>query len=599
MVRGRQPKRPLSTLNGLRILIAAYFGVLLIITAAAVPTLVATLNTLNREQQVYDSASTAASNLLIGALNQETSVRGYALAGVPSFLQPLMLGESQYARALAELQRTDLGSTFSHELAATDGSFRDWKTQADSIVAEVREGNLDAARKLAEEKEGKRLFDTFRGKQSALSATVRAQVHSARHSLHQKVELSLVVLCGALAFGALIGVAILVWWRVWGRSTATREQQMADQAVLLQSAIDATSDGIFAKNISGHHILANRARSAALNNGDGNVVVVGRPVDEFVDPDLSHEIRRHELEVMRSEESHSSEEALPQPDGMHFYAVTENALRDAGGTVTGIVGVARDITRERALLLDRERLYQLEHEMALTLQIAMLGNDTLEDDRVDVCTRYLPALDRLSVGGDWYDLFSLRSGRVGLTVGDAVGHGVDSATAMGRLRSALAALVELELEPSATLDGLDQFAGQNERSRYATCLYAVLDLEAAELTYSTAGQMPSVLVSPAGEVTLLDRLQDPPLAVPNHGRRTCSVPFPLGSTILAYTDGLIDYKGEDIDAGLARLTSAVRRRATETVRDLCDGLIEELVVSQSQRDDVAMVAVRFVKSAKA
>jgi PAS domain S-box-containing protein len=596
-MRGPAPEGRLSTANGLRVLIAAYFAVLLIIAAVTIPTLVDTLNTLNREQQVYDTASAAVSELLVGALNQETGVRGYALAGLSSFLQPLELGETQYGQSLAVLQGTDLGPTFSRDLTSTARAFEDWKVLADQVVTEVRRGDIAAARAHAEQTEAKNRFDAFRKAQNALSMTVRNQVRSDRHSLHQKVVLSLIIICAALAFGALIGIGMLIWWSIWGRSNATREREMTDHAVLLQSAIDASSDSIFAKDTEGRHILSNRARAAALTQGNGDTVLVGRKVDEFVDPALSHEIRRHELEVMRSGSSRTFEETLPQPDGMHFYSVTKNPLRDATGSVIGIVGVERDITRERALLLDRERLYHLEHELALTLQISMLSNVTVDDERIATCTRYIPAEDRLSVGGDWYDLFPLEGGRVGLTVGDAVGHGVQSVTSMGGLRSALTALVGLGFEPGRTLDGLDRFADQSLVSRYATCLYAVLDLSAGELSYSSAGQTPAVLVSRDGEVTLLNRIQDPPLAVPNPGRRTCTVPFVMGSTILAYTDGLIERREEEIDTSLARMVTTVRRLANETVDDLCDGLLDELVRSRSHRDDVAMVAVRFVKDA--
>ncbi len=595
-MRGPAQRGRLSTANGLRVLIAAYFAVLLIIAAVTIPTLVDTLNTLNRQEQVYDAASAAASQMLVGALNQETGVRGYVLAGNTSFLQPLKLGESQYDQSLAVLQRIDLGPAFSRKVGSTADALGDWKVLADRVVADVHRGDLAAARTLA--KAGKRQFDSFRREQDSLSMTVRSALKSDRQSLHQKVVLSLSILGAALAFGALVGIGILIWWRIWGRHTTMRERQMADQAILLQSAIDATSEGIFAKDTEGRHILANRARAAALTQGDADAALVGKTVDEFIEPALSHEIRDHEREVMRSGSSHRFEEALPQSDGTHFYAVTRSPLRDANGHVVGIVGVDRDITRERELLLDRERLYQLEHELALTLQFAMLGNDVLDDDRIETCTRYIPAIDRLSVGGDWYDLFQLNEDCIGITVGDAVGHGVESATAMGRLRIALAALVGLGFEPGSTLDGLDRFADQSPESRYATCLYGVIDLSASELSYSSAGQMPPVLIGPDGEVKLLSRVQDPPLAVANQGRRTGTVPFVAGSTILAYTDGLIQRKEEEIDTGLARLVAAVRRLANESVNDLCDGVVDELTPSRRQRDDIAMVAVRFINGAR-
>jgi PAS domain S-box-containing protein len=585
----------LTTLTGLRLLIAAYFVVLVVITATTVPTLVDTLQTLDREQAVYDTTSTAVSDLLIGALNQETGVRGYALGGQQMFLQPVTLGRTQYDRALARLRRTDLGPTFSRQVEKTAAEFTSWRVLADQIVADVGRGDLHAARALVEQTRGKDRFDEFRAAQSTLAATVHEAVRSNRQSLHQKVELSLIILGAAVAFGGLVGVGILLWWRIWGRRTALWERSMTDQALLLQAAIDASSDSIFAKDATGRHILSNRARAAALTRGDHDAELVGHTVEEFLSPEVAGEIRAHEDEVMRSGTSSNFEETLPQPDGTHVYAVTKSPLRGAGGEVVGIVGVARDVTAERALLFDRERLYQLEHQLAVTLQEALLGNDSVDDDRVDACTRYIPAGNQLSVGGDWYDLFQLTADRVGLVVGDAVGHGVDSVTAMGQLRSALAALVGLGLDPGATLEKLDLFARQHPGGQYATCLYAVLDLAAAELTYSTAGQMPPALLTRDRQVTLLDRHQDPPLAVPNEGRRTHSVHFPVGSTILLYTDGLVERRREDIDAGLRRLVAALHRVADAPVGELCDSLIDELLGTEERRDDVAMVAVRYLK----
>ena len=587
----------LSSLNGLRLLIVANFVVLLVIAAVAVPTLVDTVQTLDREQAVYDATSAAVSDLMIGALNQETGVRGYALAGLPKFLEPARDGVTQYDHALSELRRTDLGPAFSAQVARTAAAFGAWRSLADQVVGDVRHSNLAGARALAEQTQGKTRFDAFRAAQGALSVTVRDEVRADRRSLHQKVVLSLIVLVAALAFGAIVGVGIMIWWRVWGRRTAAWERRMADRAVLLQAAIDASSDSIFAKNVAGRHILSNTARAAALSGGDSDARLIDRTTEDFLGPELGAVIREHELEVMSTGESRNFEEALPQPDGTHFYAVTKSPLKDSNGRIVGIVGVARDVTEERALLFDRERLYQLEHELAVTLQLSMLGNDTLDDERVDVCTRYLPAVDRLSVGGDWYDLFSLPDDRIGLAVGDAVGHGVESVTAMGRLRSAMAALVGLGLDPAATIEALDRFARQSPHANYATCLYAILDLSAEELSYSSAGQMPPILLAPDRGVRVLDGHQDPPLAVPNEGRHVHTIPFPIGSTIFVYTDGLVERRDEEIDTGLQRLADVLARVAHSPASDVCDLIVDELIGRDEQRDDIAMVAVRFVEEA--
>jgi PAS domain S-box-containing protein len=588
--------RRFSTVGWLRLLLGSYFGLLVIIGATVVPTLVETLSTLNQEQTVYDTASSSVSDLLIGALNQETGVRGYVLSADPSFLQPDTLGVTQYDHSLAQLKRIDLGPTFSNEVSQTSKAFGQWQGLADQIVAAVRRGDSAGARQLSELSEGKSRFDAFRTAQDDLGRTVHHDLESSRHSLHLKVTVSLVILVAALGLGVLVGIGLLFWWRVSGRDSARLERKMADQSVLLQAAIDATSDSIFAKDLEGRHILSNRARVASLTQGASDVNIVGRTVEEFLSPELAQETRDQEREIVRTGVSSELEERLPQPDGTHFYRVSKAPLRDAVGSVTGIVGVARDVTIQRELLLDRERLYQLEHELVTALQLAMLGNDTLDHGRVEASTRYVPALDRLSVGGDWYDLIALSSDRVGFTVGDAVGHGVESATAMGQLRSALAAIIGMDLDPGPTLEGLDEFARRNRAARYATCVYAILDPPNEKMTFSSAGQLPGVIVDVDGSVELLSGTQDPPLSVSRRPRHTNTRPFSVGSTVLFYTDGLVERRGESIEIGLQRLVRTVTELPSDLpIDELCDRIIDEMDESGVRHDDVALVALRLLK----
>ncbi len=420
-----------------------------------------------------------------------------------------------------------------------------------------------------------------------------ANVRAGRQSLHTQVVRSVVVLAIAISVGVFIVFLMWLWWRLLGRRSAQRERELADRAVLLQSAIDASSDGLFAKDLEGRHILANRARAAALTGGNSDSEIIGHTVDDFLEPGAAADIHRNEELVIRSGHEKQFQEILPFSDGPHIFSVTKSPLRTSEGQINGVVGIARDMTSELALLTDRERLYQLEHHLAETLQRSMLGSDDIADSRLEVCARYIPAAE-LSVGGDWYDTLPIAGGRIALVVGDAVGHGIEAVTAMGQLRSAMAALVNLASDPAAVLEALDQFAATLPRARSSTCLVLFIDPGAEEIVYSSAGHMPPIVVHPGRHADILADHQDPPLAVKRHlPRRNTVVPFPVNSVVLLYTDGLVERRNELVDVGLKRLIERVEGRVHPSMNELCDRVIKRLVSPDSQDDDVAMIAARL------
>ena len=525
-------------------------------------------------------------------------MRGYVLTRMPTFLQPYYQGATTYDRAIAWLHDHPLSPQITALVDKTNTAFDQWRNFAAQSVADVRSGNVRDATTTELSSQGKKFFDQFRAEQNALQLAVSARVRASRQSLRNEVERALVGLLIGAALGFALALSLWFWWRVWGRRNALNEQRLADNAVLLQSVIDATNDPIFAKDHEGKHILANRARAASLARGDADVDLIGRSVDEFVDRNLAEQIRRDETQIMATGAEVRLEQALQQPDGPHIFLTTESPLWDASGRVAGVVGVARDITEDRALLADRERLYQIEHRLATTLQQAMLGNGRIDDERIAVCARYQPAIEELAVGGDWYDVIPLPGQMVGLVVGDAVGRGIDAATAMGQLRSALAALAFSGRDPAAALEGLETFARTIPDARSATCAYVIIDPEHEVLRFSCAGHMPPLLITPDGKPAYLDDLQDPPLAATTDARvrRAGARTFPVGSTLLLFTDGLIERRTEAIDVGLERLAAAVVREIERPVDALCDGVIDELIADTTRRDDIAVVGARLIST---
>ncbi|MEU9145467.1 SpoIIE family protein phosphatase [Streptomyces sp. NPDC048349] len=253
-------------------------------------------------------------------------------------------------------------------------------------------------------------------------------------------------------------------------------------------------------------------------------------------------------------------------------------------------------TRGRELQAVNERLrraHAREREVALHLQEAMLPTPgPLGHHRSAV--RYLPATGALNVCGDWYDLVDL-PGRTAVAVGDVVGHGLRAAGVMGQLRSALSAASRVAQGPAQALEGLGLYARSIDGAESATVVSVFIDWDGRTLTYSSAGHPPPALCAPDGAVAFLDQATDPPLgARPEHARRPqARTAFTDGSTLVLYTDGLVERRREDIDVGLERLAEALARHRTADPDALADALLADLVPPAGITDDTALVVLRL------
>ncbi|MBD5784958.1 serine/threonine-protein phosphatase [Cellulosimicrobium terreum] len=220
------------------------------------------------------------------------------------------------------------------------------------------------------------------------------------------------------------------------------------------------------------------------------------------------------------------------------------------------------------------------------LQRAMLPSETTSHRWT---TRYRPADDRFTVGGDWYDVVPLGDERWGLLVGDCVGHGLSSAALMGQLRSAGRVMLLDRNGPAAVLTGLDRFASEVPGAEYATVFCAIVDEAAGTLTYSSAGHPPG-LVLRDGAASWLDGARGTPLTLGSAGGRTEStVGLDASDVVVLYTDGLVERREESLRVGLGRLAAtAAELVATRALPDLADALVARLV-GRRARDDVAVV----------
>jgi serine phosphatase RsbU (regulator of sigma subunit)/anti-sigma regulatory factor (Ser/Thr protein kinase) len=252
-----------------------------------------------------------------------------------------------------------------------------------------------------------------------------------------------------------------------------------------------------------------------------------------------------------------------------------------------------------AQALERARLYESEHLIALRLQRALLPEDVVAHPSVQIVARYQAGGEAMEVGGDWYDTYSLPDGTIGFVIGDVVGRGIEAAAAMGRLRSACAAFVTEAPSPGRVLARLDRFAAGPADTGFSTACYAVLDPGSGLLTYSSAGHPPILLVRPTGETAWLEGGRSTPLlGSAGDSLPEASVTVESGSLLLLYTDGLVERRGEDFRSGLARLEETARAHREQPVDRICDRVLEELLVDAGSPDDVVLVCVRTLSVAQ-
>ncbi|MCG8914271.1 SpoIIE family protein phosphatase [Actinokineospora sp. PR83] len=243
------------------------------------------------------------------------------------------------------------------------------------------------------------------------------------------------------------------------------------------------------------------------------------------------------------------------------------------------------------LALTRARSFDEQRTVAVTLQRSILGPTDLPDG---FAVRYEPALEPLEVGGDWYDVVRLDEHRVGVVVGDCVGRGLRAASVMGQLRSACRALLQQAIDPAQVLTALDDFAELLPGATCTTVFCAIVDDRAGTLVYSSAGHLPGLVAGRGGRTSKLDGASSVPLAVRGTGARPqATVDLEDGCTVLLYTDGLVERRGEVIDDGIDRAVRAlVEAGDAPTLDEALHRVITGLAPEHGHDDDVAALLYR-------
>ncbi|MEU6912485.1 SpoIIE family protein phosphatase [Streptomyces olindensis] len=265
--------------------------------------------------------------------------------------------------------------------------------------------------------------------------------------------------------------------------------------------------------------------------------------------------------------------------------------------------LAQEIAARAAVAIDNARRYTYAHATALTLQRSLLPRRTAEQTAVDVACRYLPAGAQAGVGGDWYDVIPLSGARVALVVGDVVGHGIHAAATMGRLRTAVRTLADVDLPPEELLTHLDDVVirlsaeasadpdPETAGDVGATCLYAVYDPVDGRCSLARAGHVLPAVVSGDGTVDLLDLPPGPPLGLGGLPFEAAEVDLPEGSLLALYTDGLVEARDRDIEAGLTLLRHALAQPSA-SLEATCDTVLQALLPAGRPHDDAALLLAR-------
>ncbi|WP_405825515.1 SpoIIE family protein phosphatase [Streptomyces sp. NBC_01390] len=262
------------------------------------------------------------------------------------------------------------------------------------------------------------------------------------------------------------------------------------------------------------------------------------------------------------------------------------------------VVLAEELASRAAVCVDNARRFERERTTALALQHSLLPRGLPGQAAVEVAHRYLPCGSVAGIGGDWFDVIPLSGSRVALCVGDVVGHGIQSSATMGRLRTAVRTLADVDLPPDELLTHLDDLVthladeedGADVAELGATCLYAVYDPVSRRLSLASAGHPPPAVVPPGGVAELIEVTAGPPLGVGGLPFEATELKLPEGSLLALYTDGLIEDRDRDVDHATAELCRALNLPGA-SLDAVCDAVLKA-VLPEQPGDDVALLLAR-------
>ncbi|MGY1748787.1 SpoIIE family protein phosphatase [Modestobacter sp. SYSU DS0511] len=276
-------------------------------------------------------------------------------------------------------------------------------------------------------------------------------------------------------------------------------------------------------------------------------------------------------------------------EGRSLGVLTVSADRRRRPLTAADVELVEQLAVQLALMMAKAQRYELEARTSHTLQATLLPPPPPRVPGMQVAVRYLAATHGVEIGGDFYDVAPLPGDHVAIAVGDVVGHDITAAATMGQLRSVYRALLVESPSPTAVIDRLQASWPLLGLQRMATALFATLDLPTGLLHVASAGHPPPLLVTDDGAEFLPvrpSRMLGAPASTPVEW----SGVLPPGGTLVLFTDGLVESRSDDLDAGLERLRVAAGRTPTADPDELCDRLLADLAGTH-RADDIALLAL--------
>jgi PAS domain S-box-containing protein len=255
------------------------------------------------------------------------------------------------------------------------------------------------------------------------------------------------------------------------------------------------------------------------------------------------------------------------------------------------VRFVRELADRAALAVYNALTYHRERETAVTLQRSLLPQQLPTIGGVTVDATYSPGTEGTEIGGDWYDVIPLPGDRIGIVIGDVMGRGVRAAAVMGQLRATVRAYALEDHPPAVLVSHLDRIVQALEEGQLATCLYAVYDPLTRELRLTSAGHLPPLIATPDGEIRYLDVEPSLPLGIGGVEHPETVVVVPGGSTLLMYTDGLVESRTSSITEGMDALLQAVATVLPAGGPGMTDLLLRKLGRAEGHDDDTALLAL--------
>ncbi|WP_432584577.1 SpoIIE family protein phosphatase [Streptomyces sp. HD1123-B1] len=339
-------------------------------------------------------------------------------------------------------------------------------------------------------------------------------------------------------------------------------------------------------------------------------LATGRPVlTGKDDPDFLRWMALHEARSARVREYgfHSIMAAPLRARGVTLGVAIFAKTQDSEPFEQDDLILAGEFADRAAVGVDNARRYIRERSATLTMQRSLLPRRLPAQAAVQAAFRYLPAGSRAGAGGDWFDVVPLSGTRVALVVGDVVGHGIRASATMGRLRTAVRTLADVDLPPDELLTHLDDLvrhldsddgtgdqgtvSGTDAEELGATCLYAIYDPVTRICTIASAGHPPPVALLPDGTVEVVQLSPGPLLGIGGLPFEATEVELPEGSLLAFYTDGLIEGRDHDVGAGLDRLCRTLADQSAPSLEVSCDAMLRALL-PPTPADDVALLLAR-------